>query len=157
MLCKLKYKSIMRRFFLLYSQIILLCLIVNSCSIKTNPKYNSVKKIKVNTEELEAKDFLFENELAIVYFDKEAILKFLKKELKKKKNISKCDHERYIKYISNIEEGNVSTFDILKWGNDISNFNEIFHLKLLGSLLLNTKFSILKKSTGVYEKYLYTT
>jgi len=104
------------------------------------------KKIKANTE-LEKGDLLYEDSRAVLYFDREFTLKMLKNRLN---SVKKCDKNRLIELIERIEKGNTIIFAPL----EIRHFEGQFKYEILQSLLLNSKFSILNKSTRVYEKYL---
>ena len=125
------------------------CLLFSSCSLVNNLTNRTIRKeIKTNSE-LQKGDLIYENNLAVVYFDRKLTLKVLRKELKNK-FFTKCDKNRLIKCIENIEKGNATLFEHLN--NDF--FDEMFKNRILELLLLKSKFSILNKSTGIYEKYL---
>ena len=134
------------------------CLLFDSChSIKRYKARPTIKQIKANTE-LEKGDLLYEDSRAILYFDRKTTLEILKNRLGDK-YLTNCDKNRLIKYIENIEQGNTLIFDpmpFLLTDEALFNngFEEDFKLEILQSLLLNCRFSVLNKSTGVYEKYL---
>ena len=147
----------MKKTFLIAGLIFILCLLFYSCYSKK--RYRAVplkKEIRAGTE-LEKGDLLYEDGLAILYFDREVTLKMLKNRLKNNYD-KKCDKNRLIECIENIEKGNSLIFEPLKGPlgtvEYTYHFEEEFKCRILESLLLNSKFSIFNKSTKVYEEYL---
>jgi len=138
----------MKKIFIISISVFFCCLLFYSCYSKK--KYRdgpTEKEIKANTE-LEKGDLLYEDSLAVLYFDREFTLEMLKNRLN---SVKKCDKNRLIECIKNIERGNTIIFAPLEREYD---FDEMFKYGILQSLLLNSSFSVLNKSTGVYEEYL---
>ena len=142
----------MKKIFLINSLIFFFVFFFCSCySIKTRP---IKKKIRTNSK-FEKGDLLYENNLAVVHFDRELALKALNEILEKQK-MSDCDRKRLVNCIENIEKGNIFIFETLTnpWNIYPGDFYESFKNWTFHFLLLKGNFSILNKSTGVFEKYL---
>jgi hypothetical protein len=78
-------------------------LTVTSCLTgKKTPKKSFEKEIKTEST-LEQGQIIFENEVAIIHFDKTEVLGFLEKEIKTK-NINKCHEKRLSRYIGSAEK-----------------------------------------------------
>ena len=147
----------MKKTFLIAGLIFILYLLFYSCySIKRYRAVPLKKEIRARTE-LEKGDLLYEDGLAILYFDREVTLKMLKNRLKNNYD-RKCDKNRLIECIENIEKGNSLIFEPLKGPLETVEFSYYFEkefkCRILELLLLNSKFSIFNKSTKVYEEYL---
>ena len=111
------------------------------------------EKIKADTE-LEKGDLLYEDSLAIIYIDRKTALEVLKDRFNYK-FLTNCDKNRLTGYIENIEKGNVFIFaPVPEFFFGEAFFEEKYRIEILDLLLLNCRFSVLNKSTGVYEKYL---
>ena len=133
---------------LIYDLILFLGLFFYSCSSSKVVK----KEIKSNTK-LESSDLFYENNLAIIYFDRNLTLNIFKKELKSQ-NQTNCDRQRIVKCIERMEKMDTLIFESSNIKNDSDFFEEKFQKRVLEFLLLKSEFSILNKSTQVYEKYL---
>ena len=106
------------------------------------------KEIKADTE-LEKGNLLYEDDRAVLYFDRELTLKILKNHNFDMWDVSR---NRLNEYIENIENGDTIIFAPPFLEENICEVN--LKYRILQSLLLNSKFSVFNKSTGVYEKYL---
>ena len=140
----------MKKIFIVTILVFICCLLFYFChSLRRYNEEPIKKEIKTNVE-LEKGDLLYEDSRAVVYFDRKITLEVLKNNNYLVRNCG--DKNRLIDLIENIEKGNTIIFAPLEGKDDY--FDENFKYRIVQSLLLNSRFSVLNKSTGIYEKYL---
>jgi len=137
--------EILQRYYLIVFLGVFLC----SCSSANK----AIRKDLKSNSKLEKSDLSYENELAIVFFDRELTLAVLKRELKNK-HLTNCDKDRLIECIKEIEKRKANLFESLKTKDNTGFFVENFQKRILEILLTESEFSIFNKSTNSYEKYL---
>jgi len=141
---------------LLFSSITIFSCNFLSCSIAyRHTKKTIQKEIKAKSEK-EKSELSFENDFAIVYFERIATLKTFENELKKK-SISTCDRKRLTNYIDQINNSSYSLVIFQELSNPRNYANEFeadFQGHLIEKLLLNNDFAVFNKKTGLYENSL---
>ena len=111
------------------------------------------KEIKTESE-LEKGQVIFENEVAIIHFDKKDVLEILEKEIKNK-NINKCDKKRLSHYTNLVKNIHSETNIFPDIGNVIKQpeyFEVNFQRDLVKNLVLNYKFAVFNKSKKEFEE-----
>ncbi len=111
------------------------------------------KEIKTESA-LEKGQIIFENEFAIIRFDKTEVLGILEKEIKTK-NINKCHEKRLSRYINQVKNLNSETNIFPDLGNVIKTpdyFEINFQRDLVKNLVLHYKIAVFNKSKKEFEK-----
>lgn len=133
---------------------IILPLTTTSCLTgKMTPKKSFAKEIKTEIA-LEKGQIIFENEVAIIRFDKTEVLGILEKEIKTK-NINKCHEKRLSRYINQVKNLNTETNIFPDLGNIIKtsdNFEISFQRNLIKNLVLHYRIAVFNKSKKEFEK-----
>ena len=115
------------------------------------------KEIRTNSS-IEKGLVVFENDVAIIHFDKEDVLSILENEIKNKE-ISFCDKNRLSRYISIIKDIKSETriFQLLENNDHNTDYFEINFLRdLIDKLILNSDFAIFDKSKNQFvDKIIY--
>ena len=144
-----------RKFFLYSCITIFICGIL-SCSIeKRQSKEATQKEIKAKSKN-EKGELYFENDFAIIYFEKRATLKTFENE-KKNKSRSSCNRERLTNYIAQINRSSDSLVIFQDLGNPTKNSNNFeidFQRHLIEKLILKTDFVVFNKKAERYENSL---
>lgn len=144
----------MKNIFLLNAFLIIFFpLTILSCSTGKMTANNPYEKNIKTVSTLENGQLIFENELAIIHFDKNEVLKLLEKEMNNK-NINKCHEKRLKRHISQIKKLNSETnlfADLVDTEN--SDYFEVnFQRELINKLVLNFEIAVFNKSKNEFEK-----
>lgn len=113
------------------------------------------KEIKTKPE-ISKGELYFENDYAVIYFDKEKTLRLLKKEINQKWT-SECDKKRLEKYIDTIEksDGELMIFKELSQPlRTTTHFETDLQRRLIEKLVLKKEISLFNKKTNNYDKSL---
>ena len=137
---------------------IYLLILLSSCSIQNRMTNNSIQKTIKTVPEVTKGEVFFENDLAIMYFQREQVLKILGKE-KKSKFMNPCNLKRLESYIDLLQtaNGQLKIFKELSEPSNLSNHFEIdFQRHLIEEFSLNSKVALYNKMTNDYvSDFLY--
>lgn len=142
--------------FLNWVSLAILMFTLQSCSIENRMTSTTIQKEIKTKPEISKGKLYFENDYAVLYFDKEKSLRLLKKEINQKWT-SDCNKIRLEKYIDTIEksDGELMIFKELSQPlKTTSHFETDLQRRLIEKLVLKKEFVLLNKKTNKYEQSL---
>lgn len=149
-------KHMKKNSFLFWWSLTFLTVVLQSCSIeKIITRTTIQKEIKVKPE-ISKDELYFENDYAILYFDKEITSRLLKKEINKKKT-SECNKIRLKKYIDIIDRSNGKLLvfqELTQPSKTTTHFETDLQRRLIEKLVLKNDFVLFNKKSNKYEKSL---
>lgn len=139
--------------FLIWGSLAIWMILLQSCSIENRITRTTIQKEFKAKPEINKGELYFENNYAVLYFDKEKTLRLLNKEINEKRT-TECNKIRLKKYIDTIEKssGELMIFKELSHPlKTTTHFETDMQRRLIEKLVLKKEFVLFNKETNKYE------